>query len=203
LPNFEISWQSDDGVQPMDAGRNSGETARSTVAVNAAQVSLPQSQAGKVAAAKPGAGDKAAPTQAGVKSAEASNPAATGLAANGSGSTGVAGEKPVAIKRPKPEWPFPVTTTVKRLAIQQVVVATTAQSEYALRRGRGILAPYRAETTRLRVVFEVPMGERIGVMIFDGEQDDLAATTVFILDKKPPQQTWIEIDALKGFVVAE
>jgi hypothetical protein len=47
------------------------------------------------------------------------------------------------------------------------------------------------------------MGERIGVMIFDGEQDDLAATTVFILDKKPPQQTWIEIDALKGFVVAE
>ena len=203
LPNLEISWQSDDGVQPVDAGRNTAETARSTVAVNAAQASMPQPQAGKAAAAKPGTGDKVAPTQAGVKSAEANNPAATGLAAKGAGATGVAGEKPVAIKRPKPEWPFPVTTTVKRLAIQQVVVATAAQSEYALRRGRGILAPYRAETTKLRVVFEVPMGERIGVMIFDGEQDDLAATTVFILDKKPPQQTWIEIDALKGFVVAE
>lgn len=115
----------------------------------------------------------------------------------------VAGEAQAVATRPKVAWPFPFTDTVKRLAIRQIVVATPAQAAYALKRGRGILAPYRPETTQLRVVFEVPVGEQIGVMIFDGAENDLAATTVFLLDKKPPQQTWIEIDALKGFVVAE
>jgi hypothetical protein len=202
LPNLEISWMSDAGVQKMDSGSDAAETAGSGT-VNFTQTSVAPSQSGKAAAAKQGAGDKAAPTGSGVNAAAATGLAATGSATKGAGTTGGAGEAQAAVAQPKVAWPFPLTAAVKRLAIQQIVVATPAQSAYALRRGRAILAPYKPETTQLRVVFEVPVGEQIGVMIFDGAQNDLAATTVFILDKKPPQQTWIEIDALKGFVVAE
>ncbi|MCS6245177.1 MAG: serine/threonine protein kinase [Opitutus sp.] len=208
LPNFEISWMPDAGVQKLDSGRDSAETAR-TGAVNSPQTSLVQSQAGKPAATKQGAGEKASPPTSGVNAAAANNLGSTGAATKGAvatgvaGSTAVTGEAPAAVARPKVAWPFPLTATVKRLAIQQIVAASPEQSAYALKRGRRVLAPYRPETTQLRVVFEVPVGDQIGVMIFDGAQNDLAATTVFILGKKPPQQTWIEIDALKGFVVAE
>jgi len=208
LPNFEISWRSEAGVQKMDAGRGSAETTRG-VTVNSLQNSSAQSQAGKVAAVRQVAGDKTSQTTSAVNAATATSQASTSSATKGdganrvAGSTGVAGEGSLALNRPKVAWPFPLTATVKRLAIQQIAAASPEQSAYALKRGRRILAPYRPETTQLRVVFEVPVGQQIGVMIFDGTQNDLAATTVFILDKKPPQQTWIEIDALKAFVVAE
>ena len=218
LPQFEISWLPDAAFQKVDAVGNSAKTAPSPVAVKDSQYSLVQQQTAKPAAAKQGAVDKVEPAASVVTSAAstrssapvpaivgaaATSPASTGTAAKGAGATGVAGEAPLALNAPRVEWPFPEPSTVKRLAIRQVLAPTPEQSAYALKRGRAILAPYLPATTRLRVVFEVPVGEQIGVMMFDGAQDDLAATTVFILDEKPQKQAWIEIDALKAYVVGE
>jgi hypothetical protein len=190
MPQFEIGWLPDAGVQKVDAVGTTAKTAPSTVAVKGPQASLVQQQAGKAAAVKQGSGDTVS-TAASVGTSAASTGSSASSAANGAGATGVAGEAPPALNAPKVEWPFPESTTVKRLAIRQHLAATPEQSAYALKRGRAILAPYLPATTRLRVVFEVPVGGQIGVMILDGAQDDLAATTVFILDKKQPQQAWI------------
>ena len=105
--------------------------------------------------------------------------------------------------RGKAVWPFPPTPNFKRVVALRAMEASPPQLAYALRRGRAIVAPYQAATTQLKVIFEVPVAEKTGVMIYDGARDALVGNNVFILEKYPPQQTWIELDQHKGFVVAE
>jgi hypothetical protein len=103
----------------------------------------------------------------------------------------------------KVSWPYRPTDEIQSLTAIENVEATKAQTNYALQRGRAIAAPYRKETINSLVVFEVPAGDKIGVMIFDGGHDALAAPRVFILAYRPPARAWVELAGRKGVVIPE
>jgi hypothetical protein len=103
----------------------------------------------------------------------------------------------------KVSWPFRSTDDFQTLTPTETLEATKAQTAYAMQRGRAIAAPYRRETINSLVLFEVPVGDKIGVMIFDGGKDALAAPRVFILPYRPPARAWVELAGKKAVVVPE
>ena len=84
-----------------------------------------------------------------------------------------------------------------------MIEATPVQRADALKRVREILAPYKAETVPRLIIFEVPAGKQVGVMIFDGGNDTLVDNKVFLLARRPPRQTWIDLDGNQGFWLGE
>ncbi len=103
----------------------------------------------------------------------------------------------------KVSWPYHRTDDIATLTATETLEPTKAQTAYALQRGRAIVAPYLTETINSLVLFEVPAGGKIGVMIFDGAHDALAVPKVFILDYRPPARAWVELAGRVGVVVPE
>ena len=205
-PNLQTAWLPSQVFHSSDSGSATGATAGITGRTESDTATHPTATLSPEAKAAARNDSKLNALPADAAAAKGLLSKATESTANGvsgSASTLSSGVTSASVNRPKVDWPFPLTSNVSRLSSTQTLEASPAQIAYAIQHGRSILAPYKAETTQLRVIFEVPLMDQIGVMIFDGSRDALVAPTVFILDKHPPQQSWIELDLIKGFVVAE
>ncbi len=103
----------------------------------------------------------------------------------------------------KVSWPYHATDDFETLNPVETIEPTKAQLAYAMQRGRTIAAPYRTETINSFVLFEVPAGEKIGVVVFDCAHASLVLPRVFILATRPPARAWVELSARKAVVVPE
>jgi hypothetical protein len=103
----------------------------------------------------------------------------------------------------KVSWPYHATDDFETLNPIETIEPTKAQLAYAMQRGRAIAAPYRTETINSLVLFEVPAGEKIGVVVFDCAHASLVLPRVFILATRPPARAWVELSARKAVVVPE
>lgn len=121
-------------------------------------------------------------------------PVATGMAAAGGD---------VAAGAIKVTWPFKPGDEAQVLAVTETLEATGAQISAATRRGRALVAPYRLETINSPIVFEMPMGDKIGVVLFDGVRGTLINPRIYILAYRPFARSWIEVAGRQGIFIGE
>ncbi|WP_158277381.1 hypothetical protein [Opitutus sp. ER46] len=101
-------------------------------------------------------------------------------------------------KETKISWPYRNTGDTTEVPVRATQSATSAQVEFAVSRGRDIVAPYRPDTINTLVVLPVPDGDNISVMLFDGKRGELANQNVFRLEFRPLPRTWVEVNGRKG-----
>lgn len=114
-----------------------------------------------------------------------------------------AAEADVSSASVKVSWPYRPGDEAERFDVKALSVATLAQNSYAMKLGREIVAPYRADTIGTLVIFEVPAGDKIGVMVFDGARRKLASQQVYILETRPDARSWIQVAGHKGIYLAQ
>lgn len=103
----------------------------------------------------------------------------------------------------KVSWPYKPGDDAQVIGLKENLPATNAQNSYALKRGREIVAPYRLETINTLVIFEVPVGDKVAVMVFDGVKGGLVNSRVYVLEFRPLARSWIEVGEHKGIYLGE
>lgn len=103
----------------------------------------------------------------------------------------------------KLSWPHRLRSDPEVPIVKSTLPATSAQIRYAKARGRKLFAPYRRDTIETLAIFDVPAGDEIGVMMFDGKRGVPVNDRVYILTQPPPTRTWLALDNRPGIYLAD
>lgn len=122
--------------------------------------------------------------------AVAAAPAATGADAPPSGDV-------------KVSWPYKKGDEAMVLLVQDSMQPTSVQHAYAVKHGRELAAPYRPDTIDTLIIFDVPAGDKIEVVIFDGVKGALASPKAYLLQFRPLARSWVEVAGRKGIYLGE
>ena len=162
---------------------------------------VPQPASGTLPGATPGSAtvDTAAGAT-GIASDGAAGAAATataGAAAKPSAAGAGAPSGPVKVS-----WPYKPGDDAPAIGLKETLTATSAQNSYALKRGREIVGPFRTDTINTLIIIDVPVGDKVAVMVFDGVKDAVVTPRVFILEYRPFARSWIDVGGNKGIYIA-
>ena len=99
----------------------------------------------------------------------------------------------------KISWPFKPGDSPVKVGVRVAQEANSAQTSYATKHGRELVAPYRPESISTLVIMPVPGApDDVTVMIFDGKRGELLSEQVYVLEFRPIPRTWIEVNGRRG-----
>ena len=108
------------------------------------------------------------------------------------------GDDPADREPPDPRMSWPYRTPLKPdllLATKDVFTATPAQEEYALARGRRLVAQYRPDTIAHLVAVYVTVDDRQGgLLLFDGAKDKIVGKKGPVLNFVPMPRSWLSLE---------
>jgi len=115
----------------------------------------------------------------------------------------VAAEADVSRADIKVAWPYKPGDDAEEVVVKESAPATAAQTSYALKRGRELTARYRPETITTLLVFEVPAGDKIGLVIYDGVNRTLASPNVHLIEYRPTARAWVKVGKRFGIYLGQ
>ncbi len=103
----------------------------------------------------------------------------------------------------KISWSFKPGDEAQKLLINDSIEARPEQLRFVAARGRQLADRYKVETINTLVILRVPVKDKIGLMIYDGAQQQLVNTKVYLLDYAPLAKAWVEVAGRPGIYLPD
>ena len=103
----------------------------------------------------------------------------------------------------KVSWPYKASDDPQEWHSSATMEASKDQVKFANARGRAVVEPYKLPTVKTLIFMRVPTEDKFGIMIYDGQRQQLQNTRVFILDFSPMPRSYIKIDEKYGIYLPD